>query len=56
MPNYETSIMSRINNAIFIEFDKNGIVVDHHPLYEGTWSKSRLSELLPVDYVPSDKR
>jgi hypothetical protein len=30
----------------------NGIVVANGPLYEGTWSKSRLSDLLPVDYVP----
>ncbi len=56
MPNYETSIMVRLNNEPFIAFDKNGIVVDNHPLYEGTWSKSRLSELLPVDYVPSGKQ
>lgn len=56
MPNYESSVMVPINGARYVAFDKNGIVVDNHPLYEGTWSKARLSELLPVDYVPSDKK
>ncbi|MFD2147207.1 hypothetical protein [Mucilaginibacter antarcticus] len=53
MPNYETSVITLFNNPPFALFDKNGIVVNGEPLYEGTWSQSRLSELLPVDYVPT---
>ncbi|HTH81956.1 MAG TPA: carboxypeptidase-like regulatory domain-containing protein [Mucilaginibacter sp.] len=56
MPNYETTVVTLLNKGRYTLFDKNGIVVDESPLYEGTWSKSRLSELLPVDYVPSDKQ
>lgn len=56
MPNYETSIVTLTNNERYALFDKNGIVVGNSPLYEGTWSKARLSELLPVDYTPSDKQ
>jgi hypothetical protein len=53
MPNYETSVVTLYNNPPYALFDKNGIVVTGEPLYEGTWSRSRLSELLPVDYVPT---
>lgn len=56
MPNYEISVVTFTNNPPIAFFDKNGIVVDGSPLYEGTWSKSRLSQLLPVDYVPAEKR
>lgn len=56
MPNYEISVVTFTNNPPVAFFDKNGVVVDGGPLYEGTWSKSRLSQLLPVDYVPSEKR
>lgn len=56
MPNFETSVITFTNNPPFAFFDKNGIVVDGSPLYEGAWSKSRLSQLLPVDYVPTEKR
>jgi hypothetical protein len=56
MPNYEISVVTLYNNPPYALFDKNGIVIDGEPLYEGTWSKSRMSELLPVDYVPSEKR
>lgn len=55
MPNYETSVITLTGNTQYALFDKNGIVVGNSPLYEGTWSKARLSELLPVDYSPSDK-
>ncbi len=54
MPNYEISVVTL--PGTYALFDKNGIVIDGDPLYEGTWSKARLSELLPVDYVPSEKR
>jgi hypothetical protein len=52
MPNYELSIAT-ISHPYF--FDTNGIVFGNSaPLYEGTWSKSRLSDLLPFDYAPED--
>ena len=53
MPNYETTILSFLNQARYSLFDMNGIIVANGPLYEGTWSKSRLSTLLPVDYIPT---
>jgi hypothetical protein len=53
MPNYETTVAT-ITKPYF--FDTNGVVFgDSAPLYEGTWSKSKLSDLLPVDYAPADK-
>lgn len=55
MPNYETTVISINNNDRFLLFDENGIIINGGSLYEGTWSKSRLSELLPVDYVPDNK-
>jgi len=57
VPNYETSILSFMTreqaakHTLF--FDMNGIVVGNNPLMEGTWSKARLSQLLPVDYQPT---
>lgn len=54
MPNYEISVVTLPDNKNpYALFDKNGIVINGEPLYEGTWSQSRLSELLPVDYVPT---
>jgi hypothetical protein len=53
MPNYEVSVLTLFNNPPHALFDSNGIVVGESPLFEGAWSKPRLSELLPVDYVPS---
>lgn len=53
LPNYETTIAT-ITKPYF--FDTNGVVFgDSAPLYEGTWSKSKLSDLLPVDYEPDPK-
>jgi len=52
MPNYQTTVLTFINKENVILFDMNGIIVNGSPLYEGTWSKSRLSQLLPVDYQP----
>ena len=52
MPNYETTILSFLDQVRYSLFDMNGIIVANGPLYEGTWSKSRLSTLLPVDYIP----
>ncbi len=53
MPNYEVSILTLFNSPPFAVFDSNGIVIGESPMYEGAWSKPRLSELLPVDYTPS---
>jgi hypothetical protein len=53
MPNYEISVITPIGG--FPIFDMNGIVVGNGGLTEGTWAKSRLSDLLPVDYVPDQK-
>jgi hypothetical protein len=52
MPNYETSVLSFLTEQRYSFFDMNGVIMNKGPLYEGTWSKSRLSMLLPVDYVP----
>jgi len=50
MPNYQTSVITLFQPYYF---DPNGVVFgDEAPLYEGTWSKSKLSDLLPVDYEP----
>jgi hypothetical protein len=53
MGNFETSIVTIYNN--YILFDMNGIVISNpSPLYEGTWSKAKLADLLPVDYEPGN--
>lgn len=53
MENFETSIVSLFGN--YILFDANGIVISNPaPLYEGTWSKAKLADMLPVDYEPGD--
>jgi hypothetical protein len=52
MPNYETSIITLYKP--YALFDSNGAVVSSQStLYEGTWSKNKIAELLPVDYIPS---
>jgi hypothetical protein len=51
MPNYEASVVTLYRPYLF---DTNGVVFGNDaPLYEGTWSKSKLSDLLPVDYTPA---
>jgi len=50
MTNYQISVITLTNGPAV--FDNNGIVVEGGPLYEGSWSKNRLSDELPVDYVP----
>ncbi len=54
--NYETTIVSYVNNNQAILIDRNGTIIGNSPLYEGTWSKLRLSTLLPVDYAPYGKQ
>ncbi|OOQ60936.1 carboxypeptidase-like regulatory domain-containing protein [Mucilaginibacter pedocola] len=53
MENFETSVIT-LNKQRYAIFDMNGIVIAESPLYEGTWSKSKLSNMLPVDYEPGD--
>jgi hypothetical protein len=53
MENFETSIITLYGS--YALFDNNGTVISNPaPLYEGTWSKAKLSDLLPVDYEPGD--
>lgn len=53
MPNYEVSVIT-LFKPFYILFDKNGAVVSlHSDMFEGTWSKNKVAELLPVDYTPS---
>jgi hypothetical protein len=53
MENFETSVIS-LNDKRYAIFDMNGIVIAESPLNEGTWSKAKLSNMLPVDYEPGD--
>jgi len=53
MPNYAVSVLTL--GAPFALFDSNGILIQNAPLVEGTWAMNRLSELLPVDYIPDQK-
>lgn len=54
MPNFEVSIVTMFDPGYAL-FDMNGIVISQAPLLEGAWAKSRLSDLLPVDYLPDVK-
>lgn len=51
MPNYEVSVISL--SQPYALFDQNGSVVTQSTLFEGSWSKSKVAELLPIDYVPA---
>lgn len=53
MSNYAVSVVTL--GAPYALFDMNGIVVQNPPLYEGAWARDRLSDMLPVDYVPDRK-
>ena len=53
MENFETSVVTPTKQH-YVVFDRNGIVIAENPLYEGTWSKAKLSNLVPVDYEPGD--
>ncbi|WP_191164669.1 carboxypeptidase-like regulatory domain-containing protein [Mucilaginibacter glaciei] len=53
MENYETSVITLLQQP-YILFDRNGSVLGNAPLYEGTWSKAKLANMLPVDYEPGD--
>lgn len=53
MENYETSVITLLQQP-YVVFDMNGSVIGPAPLYEGTWSKAKLANMLPVDYEPGD--
>ena len=54
MPNYETSVVTLFKDNYAL-FDMNGnIISGPAPLFEGTWAKAKIAELLPLDYVPGD--
>jgi CarboxypepD_reg-like domain len=48
--NYAVSILTIYSP--YAQFDKNGILVGGDTLTEGTWASQRMSDRLPVDYVP----
>jgi hypothetical protein len=52
MENFETSVLT-LFKPFYIVFDKNGAVVSlNSNMFEGTWTKNKIAELLPVDYTP----
>jgi hypothetical protein len=54
MPDYQVTIVSLVNDPPYALFDANGVILSNDtPLYEGAWSASRLSDLLPVNYIPT---
>jgi hypothetical protein len=53
MSNYEVTVITL--SAHYAIFDTNGTVVENSPLYEGAWARAKVSDLLPVDYVPDVK-
>jgi hypothetical protein len=51
MDNYETSVITLLEP--YAVFDANGqIISSHSTIYEGSWTKNKGAELLPLDYVP----
>jgi hypothetical protein len=54
MENFETSVLTL--SAPYAVFDMNGVVFEGGPVNEGTWSKARLAELLPYDYLPEGEK
>jgi len=53
MPNYQTSVVTSLQPYYF---DTNGVdngVIP--PFYDGTWSKSTVSDMLPDNYAPDEK-
>ena len=51
IPQYVTSTITF--EQPYAYFDNNGIIINPQSVvFEGIWAKSRLSELLPVDYEP----
>jgi hypothetical protein len=51
MPNYLTTILTITRP--YILFDSNGIILNPADIItEGSWGKSRIADMLPVDYLP----
>ncbi|MES2063162.1 MAG: carboxypeptidase-like regulatory domain-containing protein [Bacteroidota bacterium] len=54
MPNYLTTILSFAGP--YALFDSNGVILNLASVnIEGNWGKSRMAEMLPVDYSPGEK-
>ncbi|RFZ85499.1 carboxypeptidase-like regulatory domain-containing protein [Mucilaginibacter terrenus] len=54
MPNYLTSILTL--TPPYTLFDSNGVILNPSSVgFEGNWGKSRVAEMLPVDYLPPAK-
>lgn len=54
VPNHPVTILSFDKPYTF--FDSNGIIINPLSIiFEGDWAKSRMAELLPVDYEPETK-
>ncbi|QHS55665.1 carboxypeptidase-like regulatory domain-containing protein [Mucilaginibacter sp. 14171R-50] len=54
MPNYLTTIASF--TGPYALFDTNGVILNPSAItFEGNWGKSRVAEMLPVDYTPKEK-
>jgi hypothetical protein len=54
MPNYLTTILSF--EEPYTLFDSNGVIQNPASInFEGNWGKSRVAEMLPVDYSPEEK-
>jgi hypothetical protein len=52
IPNHPVTILAFDEPYAF--FDNNGIIANPHSIvFEGDWGKSRIAELLPVDYEPA---
>jgi hypothetical protein len=54
MENFETSVLTLYDP--YAVFDMNGVIFKNVPLNEGTWSKSKIADLLPFNYSPEDDR
>jgi len=54
MENFETSVLTL--HSPYAVFDMNGVIFKDVPLNEGTWSKSKIADLLPFNYSPEDDR
>jgi hypothetical protein len=54
MPNYLTTILSF--TGPYALFDTNGVILTPEAVtFEGYWGKSRVAEMLPVDYTPEEQ-
>ncbi|HJP62214.1 MAG TPA: carboxypeptidase-like regulatory domain-containing protein [Mucilaginibacter sp.] len=54
MENFETSVLTL--HSPYAVFDMNGVIFKDVPLNEGTWSKSKIADLLPFNYSPEDDK